>query len=105
MLIAPENETVSPPINEIDYYSQIVHIESCVLRATWRGRQEDKCSPTRNQPSEHARAEKCAARLSPFAGQRFFGDRSGVQLSAFVFAAIKVRSPPRSRPLIGPEVT
>ncbi|EGI61833.1 hypothetical protein G5I_09954 [Acromyrmex echinatior] len=233
MLIAPENETVSPPINEIDYYSSCIS-SPVFLRATLRGennhvnlkylhspkenvngrdcaedpsvkflqeartdqpitrlpshrnggfsdltparesvvdvparlRQEDKCSPTRNEPSfrlskscnccdrqpwpparplraynrltvhassreftkpnsrcnsEHASAEKCAARLSPFAGQRFFGphswrctiggqasrprDRSGVQLSAFVFATIKVRSPPRSRPLIGPEMT
>ncbi|KYN29688.1 hypothetical protein ALC57_00951 [Trachymyrmex cornetzi] len=51
MLIAPENETVSPPINEIDYYS------SCISSPVF----------------ERARAEKCAARLSPFAGQRFFG--------------------------------
>ncbi|KYM96291.1 hypothetical protein ALC62_13063 [Cyphomyrmex costatus] len=44
MLIAPENETVSPPINEIDY-------SSCISSPVFRLRQEDKCSPTRNEPS------------------------------------------------------
>ncbi|KYM92500.1 hypothetical protein ALC53_00956 [Atta colombica] len=58
MLIASENETVSPPINEIDYYSSCILSPSCDVErrnnhANLKFEQEDKCSPTQNEPFFH----------------------------------------------------